>query len=155
MPVPAAAAQPSHHPPPQGKDAALSAADTSIQEVAGKGSRIPQEHSPAHPLSQKDLRDTPPHPPPPPPPGHWLYNHNTQLQAWGRRTSGSKERELLLQFWKSCLIGPSESFAFSLSSDAGKVGEVQDSFRETTWVIRVILKFGISREAVREWGRWR
>lgn len=63
MPVPAAAAQPSHHPPPQGEDVALSAADTSIQEVAGKGSRIPQEHSPAHPLSQKDLRDTP-HPPP-------------------------------------------------------------------------------------------
>lgn len=69
--------------------------------------------------------------------------------------SSSKERELLLQFWKSCFIGLFRSFAFSLISNARKVGEIQDSFWEATGVIRDIPKFGISQEGTHVLGRWR
>ena len=69
--------------------------------------------------------------------------------------SSSKERELLLQFWKSCFISLSRSFAFSLSSNARNVGEIQESFGEATGVTRVIRKFGISREGAHVLGRWR
>lgn len=74
--------------------------------MAGRGARILQEHSPPHPLSQNDLSE---------PPSCWPCSHSTQLQAQGKRTSGSRVGELLLQFWRSCLTGPSGPFAFFIS----------------------------------------
>lgn len=79
-PVSAAAGTPSLCAPLQGKDVALSAIDTSVQDVAARGSRILQEHSAACPISQKDLSDTP---------KPLALQSQHQLQAQGKRTSGS------------------------------------------------------------------
>lgn len=82
---------------------AMSAIDASLQEVSGRSSHILQEQSPAYPFGQKDLSETP---------KLLALQSRHQLQAWDKKTSGSRDRGLLLQFWKSCLTGLSGLFAF-------------------------------------------
>lgn len=71
-----------------------------LQEVAGRRSNLLQELSPL--LGQKDLHELP---------KLLAFQSQPQLQAWGKRTSGCREEELLLQFWKFCLTGLSGPFA--------------------------------------------
>lgn len=81
----------------------LPPAFVSLQEGPGRGSRVPQEHSPARPFSQKDLGDSPKL--------LALQSEHPAPSSGGENPSSSREWGPLLQLRRPCLTDPSGPLA--------------------------------------------